>query len=332
MENRALGLDLCRLLAAAAICWLHTWESQLRPRPGELGRFAVPFFVVTAICLMCRSAPTSRRSFKSYVWNRFRRIYVPFLAWSVIYLFVTDLKHRFITHEPPFPVALNQLLVGTAAQLWFLPFLFIANVIFYLPCKSLFQRPSLLPLTGLFAAAIAVAICLLPYPARFESYMAVLGQSITHTDLSKSYFISFSWGAVPSVFFGIALAALLHFFQISKVGFLAAVAVPLCMFWVYDNGRNILLENVAGLALAIAAFVPLRSAWARPLARLGPLAYGIYLSHYLIPEGIRAFTVKHHIPNLTPYVLVECAAVIVLSIVMSVLLARYKATRWLTGL
>ena len=47
-RGRHTMLDVCRLLAAYAIVWLHTPRPEAWTDLGLLGRFAVPFFTAAA--------------------------------------------------------------------------------------------------------------------------------------------------------------------------------------------------------------------------------------------------------------------------------------------
>ena len=95
---RLTGLDAARFLAAIAIIWQHTPESpQLKPF-ASLAAFAVPFFLAASILMTVESVRRNPdRSFVSYTVARFKRIYVPFLIWTAIYLLIRDLKHRVLS-------------------------------------------------------------------------------------------------------------------------------------------------------------------------------------------------------------------------------------------
>src|SRR5688572_165502 len=85
--DRIPALDFVRFLAAVAIVWLHAPELPVLERTGDpFTRWAVPFFTAVATFLLIRALLRDpRRSFPAYITSRALRLYVPFLAWSVVY-------------------------------------------------------------------------------------------------------------------------------------------------------------------------------------------------------------------------------------------------------
>ncbi len=130
---RLTGLDAARLIAAAAIVWLHGMA--INPAYGsvaDLGRFAVPFFTVSATALMVdslRRKPDVR--FFGYLVRRFQRLYCPFLAWTVIYFLLRDAKFLAKGRGEFVPIGPYLLIIGSTHHLWFLPFLFATSVLLF---------------------------------------------------------------------------------------------------------------------------------------------------------------------------------------------------------
>src|SRR5829696_7746637 len=54
--GRLAILDVARLVAAVAVIWIHTPRSPELSASRELGRFAVPFFIATAVFFAWQSA------------------------------------------------------------------------------------------------------------------------------------------------------------------------------------------------------------------------------------------------------------------------------------
>src|SRR6267142_6600505 len=98
-QARNQTLDAARAIAACALVWIHTAQSSLS-RFHVLGRFGTSFFVLAAVFfLFNRLGSSPPPPFGTYALKRFRRLYIPFLAWSLIYLLIRDLK-RYFVHEP----------------------------------------------------------------------------------------------------------------------------------------------------------------------------------------------------------------------------------------
>ena len=101
VRRRLELFDAARLAAAIGIVWLHTPRSVQLAHWSLLGRFAVPFFSAAAVFFVIdglRRQP--HRSVRQYAFNRFQRIYVPFLAWSVIYLVFKWVKSLALPDQP----------------------------------------------------------------------------------------------------------------------------------------------------------------------------------------------------------------------------------------
>ena len=106
----------------------------------------------------------------------------------------------------------------------------------------------------------------------------------------------------------------------------AALTVLLCTL-----GRNSPVENLSGIALLVFTLGDWTSPMLERIARLGPLAYGIYLSHLLFIKTLEAVQAKlHEPPSLT-----AALAIFILAAAGSTLLAwslsRWRSTRWLTA-
>ena len=116
--------------------------------------------------------------------------------------------------------------------------------------------------------------------------------------------------------------------RVGIVCLLAAVALTLSLGTL---GRNSRAENLSGIALLVFTLGDWTSPLLERIARLGPLAYGIYLSHLLFIKTLEAVQAKLHVP----LSLTAALAIFVLAAAGSTLLAwllsRWRATRWLTA-
>src|SRR5947207_12944270 len=91
-SERNATLDAARVIAALGLVWIHTTQSSLS-RFHILGRFGTSFFVLATIFfLFHRLGSSPRPTYGEYALKRFRRLYIPFMAWSLIYLVIRDFK------------------------------------------------------------------------------------------------------------------------------------------------------------------------------------------------------------------------------------------------
>ena len=136
--ERNLGLDTARVGAALGTVWIHSVQSSEMAPWGEVGRFAVPFFSVTAAILLVEALHANPdRSFVSYVSRRAKRLYVPFALWTVVYLAARSLKHAVFHSGEPIVFYPSILLNGSAHHLWFLPALTLWTIACFPLVKSI---------------------------------------------------------------------------------------------------------------------------------------------------------------------------------------------------
>jgi surface polysaccharide O-acyltransferase-like enzyme len=314
-------LDVCRLLAALAIVWLHT------PRPaawadlGLLGRFAVPFFTAAATFFAWQAGSRANpRTVAQYASSRLVRIYVPFLAWSGIYLAFKGAKSLLLPGEPNDFPGIDLLWLGSFYHLWFMPFVLLVTLaVFCLGRIAAHHRGREMAMLVL-ALVGGWQLALLP----------------AERSTSGVGFAQLAIDALPSACWALALAIA---YQSGArrwlgdrrigIGCLAAtlgLTVLLCTL-----GRNSAVENLSGMALLVFTLGDWSSPLLERVARLGPLAYGIYLSHLLFIKTLEAVQAKLHQPlsmaaALTIFILAAAG-----STLLAWLLSRWRVTRWLTA-
>jgi peptidoglycan/LPS O-acetylase OafA/YrhL len=142
--------------------------------------------------------------------------------------------------------------------------------------------------------------------------------------------------ALPSACWGLALAIAYQsggrmWLSSRRVGIVCLPAAGALTLLLCTVGRNSPLENLSGIALLVFTLGDWTSPLLERIARLGPLAYGIYLSHLLLIKTLEAVQAKlHEPPSLT-----AALAIFTLAAGGSTLLAwslsRWRATRWLTA-
>ncbi len=317
-------LDASRLIAALAILMMHTLESAHFPRQGEVGRFATPFFIVAAIYLLTVSMRRNwDRPFLPYAWQRFIRLYVPFLGWGVLSGLAMLLKHRFVSGSPIAPLGWSDLLTGRSFQLWFLPFLFLVCLVMFWVCR--WVAPATQPVKTAVAAGAIVLGLTAPYvPMPFSNELA---------RTSYAYFTGLSWESLSPVLFGLALALLPpRWVPTSAWQAVIGLAFTIAsMCFVVKYGRNLLLESLAGTAFMIFALANWRSPVVVALARFPFLIYGIYLSQGIVLETVQTALGRAHV---SPSLMFE-VAVFFLTACLCILLCfglnKSSITRWLLG-
>lgn len=110
-------LEYTRLLAAFGIVFFHA------KAPGsEVGYAALPFFV---LLLVVMAGPSSQNcSLPVYLQSRAVRLFVPWLAWSLVYGLLKFCE-VLVTGTPLHAeFNLSMLISGPALHLWFLPLSF----------------------------------------------------------------------------------------------------------------------------------------------------------------------------------------------------------------
>jgi len=319
-------LDAARVFAALGLVWVHTTQSSLS-RFHLIGRFSTSFFIIAAIFFLFYPLGSSPRlSYGAYALKRFRRLYIPFAAWSLIYLLVRDVK-RMLIHEPALTLHWSRLVAGTSMQFWFLPFILIACLICY-PMPPLFERMGkarylLLPL--FLAAGIAIGLSSRP--------------GVEGSDEVTNYFLDSSWTFAPSIFWALTLVILfpllptaLRGSRVLAIVGLALTASCILYLWSIRNSANpmpSLPRTLAGVGVLLAVLVPYRGKLVMLMAPLGKYSYGIFLVHPIFVSSLQSFTRYMH---LSPAAWLDLFVLIVAftaSALFTVLLGSNRWTLWL---
>src|SRR5436190_1536777 len=120
-STRCMAIDAIKLIAAAAVVWIHASDCEESLLYLPLCRFAVPFFTCAAVYFVLQKAiAPSADSFGRYCLQRTQRLYIPFLLWAAFYLALRIVKHRAVGDGSPITFSPAMLLNGTAHHLWFL--------------------------------------------------------------------------------------------------------------------------------------------------------------------------------------------------------------------
>ncbi len=321
-------LDLARLVAAIGIIWIHTPRSKELSPYTALGRFAVPFFVVSAIYLLVGSVRRNpERSFRDYASNRFMRLYVPFLIWTGIYYLLQAAKYRFISGRSVLPLDFYMLWVGTAIQLGFLPFLLIVSLLCFPLARWIVNHPTSGKGVAILAAVVGVAVALVPL-------LFDLGPAEMTNRWQAMVFVSFAWATLPALCWGLSLAAMpesfLHWMRTRWAGGLNLLITAAMLALVCIKGRISWAENLAGVGWFCAGLV----CWGSSqrllrLCALGAVAFGIYLCHHMF---IQIAQIAASRVGLSPTAWLDVVIFLLAaaaSVAFSIWVSRYKSMRWL---
>ncbi len=282
-HSRFEAVDLAKLIAAAAVVWIHVTNCDDSRAFLPLCRFAVPFFTCVAVYFVLHKVYAHQVPFGTYCLERARRLYVPFMLWSGVYLGARLLKHAVVGFGQPVVFSPAVFLNGTAHHLWFLPFICLVSIITYGLARS-FPQPSAPHrrwwVLGCFIAGIAWALT--PCPIVLHS-----------AEFPLSYFIDHAWEAVPAAFFGAALFWLLSDFrpETSQRWTVLGIGAAIVVAEFFSDGHPI-LPNLAGASLLFFTTTQPNRNWTTALWPWAQLAFLIYLVHVLFVEALQTVVMR----------------------------------------
>jgi surface polysaccharide O-acyltransferase-like enzyme len=316
------ALDLARLAAAYGVIWIHTPRTEQLLHSRVLGRFAVPFFVAAAVLFVCDSVRRyPHRTYLKFAYARVVRLYVPFLAWTVIYLLFKAAKAAAapeLTNELP---GWEAFWAGGFYHLWFMPFILVISILAFGVARFAIGHASREAAAGMLSLLGAIVLAFMPPPA----WVAGVGS-----------WGKLEWNALPAALAGLALAASCgcHPGLVSQrpKSAIASMLVALgCMGWLWYSPRATEAATLAGVSVLIAALACPASLIPRACQALGGLAFGIYLSHLLFIKTAEAIAAKLHWPIDGQLDVAIFLVAVVASTALSYLLSRWRATRWLVA-
>lgn len=326
LATRNEAVDVVRFFAALGIVFVHACQSAAIDPWRNMFRFAVPFYLFASLyfqSLSLRRNPD--RTLASYIAGRVRRLYLPFLAWSLIYLIAHDIK-RLIFGDSLMPLRLDMLYTGTEYHLWFLPFLLGISIIMAVIYRTLLARDArlrwvLIPL----AIIVGIVFTTMPMP----------GASIdAFTDFSNVYL--HWWRSSSAACWAMAFAWLTTLgpvvYSVGPILGVGGIALMLtCSLKQVVDGIQIIPRSLTGLGCMLAALLPWRGPVVSRLARYGRYGYGVYLCHVLIVEPCHIVIAKLRLQptvwtDLATFVLAFSGALLLVN-----LFARSPKLRWLNG-
>lgn len=272
---RAAGIDAVRFLASTSVVWVHGVSSELFESSRAIGRIAVPFFCLVAGWVLV--AGLRRRTADQwgvFLGGRLKRLYVPFLAWTVVYSVAYAGASLVVSPQPWKIISLSDLWSGTIGPLWFLPFLLASSIVLFpVIVLTLGSRTR----ERIACAVLAVAGLILAFQPPLADLGKVLGTELV---------VALAWHRFPCFLWGVALGLLIR----TPLGSIrpttrflvpAVLAVAGSIAYVWVAGRHSAVEGLGGIGLLVLALVaiPMTSGALSVAQSLGALSFGIYLSH-----------------------------------------------------
>ena len=331
--------DAARLIAVLAVIWIHAAinvNSSLSDDPSFLGRFGLAFFIIGSVYFTTVGIiENPRLSFFYYIFKRFRRLYLLFFVWSGVYLILKDIEGAILGGDTTLKISpIEFLFEGGAYHLWFLPFIFCANVITFLIIKGVLR---------------------ISYNVNFVCILFLLfGLLITQapTFIPTSFFdqptVFNWWFSLPSVFWAMAYAlrsasSLVHqrtdlnmpliTDRRDTVKIVVISGLLLCVLLTvvgFFNGPRSLLANLAGFCFALVTMSGVKNPSIEQIAVFGKLSYGIFLAHLIFIGFARVTAYKLGGNDTTwTFAILSTGISFVASITLAFLLTKWRYTAWL---
>jgi surface polysaccharide O-acyltransferase-like enzyme len=337
--GRLLGVDIVRVLAALGIVWGHSVQSdplRVVTPAMDLGRISTPLFAFLAAYFVVQHLRRNpRESYGGFFLHRFNRIYLPFLAWSVIYLGARVVNYVLTGKVSEINAWRWEFLwIGTTYHLWFLPFVLIAGVLSYPLVRFALATPERRTWTAVGLIVTGAAVTLLPRPEALD--MALHSASLPAILYSRSPGFLWGLGAALLVFDRRGPWVKRSVAIVSALVFLASAATALAL---RPASRAALLEflhtdRLSVVRLGAMLLVPVAfTRWSGPVAervaRLGRLSMGVYVSHVLFVEGALSICRAW---GLTPSIAKDVGVftfAVTAAFATSWALSRWKSTAWL---
>jgi peptidoglycan/LPS O-acetylase OafA/YrhL len=318
-EQRLLGVDLFRGIAAYAIVLIHSGDQTLGLPISQAALylrlfffFTLPFFFATSFFFLL-SKPEIDTPDK--LWkSRLKHLVIPYLVWTIAYLifrlsffFKSGQIDRFwdLLNDP-----LGIFFLGSASyQIYFLPLLFVSNFLVLIPKYVPRIRTNYI-ITG-FLALLSLgtyhwlmisgnAFRLHPNIA-FYSVSQAIAWDFNSLPPLRLLLVEISWmlNCLPYLFVGILLAPLCT--QINQwnsrdrliTAFFCGAIIVLSSPAIFPNTPDILknvLEANCLLILSILLSNYIKGGWV--FESIGTCSVGIYLIHPFLMIGVRGLLAK----------------------------------------
>ena len=314
MQSRFGAVDLAKLAAAAAVVWIHVISCDDSQELLPLCRAAVPFFTCAAVYFVLAKGATKVPT-RSYCLQRARRLYVPFLWWSGIYLAARLVKHALTGDGSAITLSSATLLNGTAHHLWFLPFICLVSIIVFVVRKwaGVPRREMEGKWAGVFFL-VGLGFALTPCPVIIQT-----------AEFPLSYFIDHSWDALPAVFFGAALFCVLR--RIEPPTWLRIASLSLAVLaigWEFVLGTHALAPHVTAAGVLFFTVTQGNRGWMKWTWPWAQLAFVVYLVHVLFVEALQTVANRFGGVQSLPADLSTWALALVVSAIAAKFISRFR--------
>lgn len=277
MSNKSLGIELSRLYSAFFIVWFHGG--------GSLDAIALSGLVVFLLLVVFMTLKSlENKPIMTVLLNRAKRILVPWLFWSGLYL-ATKILHSMYMGEPiSTKLKSYMFFTGGSLHLWFLPFSYllvlICGVAFYLQKYKYF-----LPIFILFTLFV-----FLYCPTAYLHYKSIPIPQVLFS--IPSFFIAYIF------YYTSARNVSIYYFATTIIGLLALDYIFL------DN--SMIYSYILGIAVFFAS-ISVTNKCNNFILFLGSLTFGIYLTHpvmYSFVHKVINVQIENKLDNLLASLLV----------------------------
>jgi surface polysaccharide O-acyltransferase-like enzyme len=277
------------------------------------------------------AGPSPLETTLGYLSRRAVRLYIPFLVWTIIYAGLGNLGVALATTvEPTLAVeaphlSWANLIMPVVPHLWFLPYILVISI--------------------LVAPLVAWAAMHRVRETWLAGTLGALGLALAMSHQSNMFSLEGDWGwlaetawtRTPCFLWGAAVALLWKGGMPRLTGSLAwsGVAAIGCIELAaasYVTGLMTMMVSMLAMAAFLLAMSPLWSGeWARKLRGVGKLCFGVYLSHMLFVSVCVTLLGFVGIDHTWWSDLGTVAFAICGGLLLTAILHRSTATRWLVS-
>lgn len=289
--RRVSGIDAARTVAALGTVWVHCMRNETTDYLGHLGRFSVPFFAFIAAWFLVARVRSrgATLTLGEHAFDRFNRLYVPFLYWTAAYLLLRHVKQWAFSGMGEPQVTTAVIVAGSQPHLWFLPFLCACLILAYPFARwGVGNRKREILLAVMFIVIGAYLTYAAPGFVAEHGGQALPGQPESFLRTVANW-----TDRLPAFMWGLSLGFLLRRSPASAR--LPWAWAPACftlwigsLLWMtYHDHSGGIFQNMAGMGLLSVALLPWPTKWIAPLAAVSVLSYGVYLDHMIFTEMVR---------------------------------------------
>ncbi|HVT82637.1 MAG TPA: acyltransferase [Phycisphaerae bacterium] len=323
---RFVLVDSYRFICAAWVMWIHLPQSTVMIATTNVARFRLAFFVLVAVFFqLYQLARRPAWEFTSYSYGRVRRLYLPFLAWGLLYYFAGGI-HRMITERPWPSLTPEFFLYGSSIHLWFIPYILAVGLVTY-PLSRFVLRQR-------HRAAVVMGVSAFAGLAGCVAAPIIIAHALPTTPWTDPIYREVE--LLPCIPLGIAcyfLFAQLRSITEKKKQLLyriAAMAVAIGFVvdaWFYHGAP---VQNPVALCMVILTLQPAKWRIWSTLGRWGKYSFGMYAVHLFFVGGMHILReMVFHFSPVWWYDLLSFAVCVPASLLATIALSRFSATRWM---